>query len=370
MEIGELEKAEKYFNEAVKCDPTNFEIQYELSKINKKYLTADLLKNLEKKQITQDTNNLNNVFSKLIIAENCKNNKNFESELGNLTEAHNLYLQKRERAANQEFNYFTNLLPKFISKTKDKKFKIDCDLKPIFIMGLPRSGSTLIESVISSNNDKIEIGGEVGAISKVFYSENIISNYDLKELKFNFNFKKEDFEKLKFSILKQYQELKINTNNDFFTDKSLENFLYIELISKIFPKAKFVYCKRNKYANFLGILKVFLPNLLWSHSTQKIINIMNLYENNLKKIINENKIKIKIIELENFSNNPIDVSKDLFNFLGIDWNNKILENAKSQNKRIQTVSNLQVRKKISKHDLAYLDDYFPFLHNLDIEKLV
>ena len=370
LEIGELEKAEKYFNEAVKCDPTNFEIQYELSKINKKYLTADLLKNLEKKQITQDTNNLNNVFSKLIIAENCKNNKNFESELGNLTEAHNLYLQKRERAANQEFNYFTNLLPKFISKTKDKKFKIDCDLKPIFIMGLPRSGSTLIESVISSNNDKIEIGGEVGAISKVFYSENIISNYDLKELKFNFNFKKEDFEKLKFSILKQYQELKINTNNDFFTDKSLENFLYIELISKIFPKAKFVYCKRNKYANFLGILKVFLPNLLWSHSTQKIINIMNLYENNLKKIINENKIKIKIIELENFSNNPIDVSKDLFNFLGIDWNNKILENAKSQNKRIQTVSNLQVRKKISKHDLAYLDDYFPFLHNLDIEKLV
>lgn len=97
---------------------------------------------------------------------------------------------------------------------------------------------------------------------------------------------------------------------------------------------------------------------------------MNLYENNLKKIINENKIKIKIIELENFSNNPIDVSKDLFNFLGIDWNNKILENAKSQNKRIQTVSNLQVRKKISKHDLGYLDDYFPFLHNLDIEKLV
>ena len=52
----------------------------------------------------------------MIIAENCKNNKNFESELGNLTEAHNLYLQKRERAANQEFNYFTNLLPKFISK--------------------------------------------------------------------------------------------------------------------------------------------------------------------------------------------------------------------------------------------------------------
>ena len=161
-------------------------------------------------------------------------------------------------------------------------------------------------------------------------SEKIVAEYILKDPKSIITLKTADASSLmgiseptlirfcKAMGFTGYQELKINTNNDFFTDKSLENFLYIELISKIFPKAKFVYCKRNKYANFLGILKVFLPNLLWSHSTQKIINIMNLYENNLKKIINENKIKIKIIELENFSNNPIDVSKDLFNFLGID----------------------------------------------------
>ena len=216
-------------------------------------------------------------------------------------EAHSLYLKKKVKASNQEFNYLTNLLPKFISKVKNTNVELNCNLKPIFIMGLPRSGTTLIENVISSSDNKINVGGEAGILSKVFFSNNIISNYDSKELIPNFNFKKDEFELLKVSILNQYQQQKIETSNGYFTDKSLENILYIDLISKIFPNAKFVYCKRNKYANFLGILRVFLPNLYWTHSVEKVIYMMNIYNNKIKDIINENKINVKIVELENFS---------------------------------------------------------------------
>ena len=62
--------------------------------------------------------------------------------------------------------------------------------------------------------------------------------------------------------------------------------------------------QKKLYANLIGILKVFLPNLLWSHSLDKIMIFMELYKNNLNEILAEKKIDLKIINLEEFSENP------------------------------------------------------------------
>ena len=367
LELGELNLGEKYLFEVINVEPSNFRAWYELIKLNDKYLTQDLVQKIENFTNQSSDNNLNYIYSRLILAENFKKNKNYSAELDNLLEAHTKYSNTKVKAVKQEFNYITNLLPKFISKIKDDNLRLNCDLKPIFIMGLPRSGTTLIEYILSSSSN-VKSGGETEVISKVFFSEKIISNYDTKDLITDFRFKKNDFEKLKDSILKQYSQLGIENSNNYFTDKSLESVLYIEIIQKIFPKAKFVYCKRNKQANFLGIFKVFLPNLLWTHSTKKIIEIMNLYEKKIKKLINNKKIKIKIIELENFSENPVKISKDLFNFLDIVWKDDF-DLIDDKKKIIKTRSNLQVRNQISKHDLSYLEYYLPLLNKFDIKKL-
>ncbi len=368
VEIGEIDKAEEYYNRVIKEEPTNLEAWYELIKIDRKYITDDLIKKLEKKEILNNKNIFNDIFSPLILAEKCKFNKNYKSELNNLLLAHDSYLEKKKKSIKQEFNYYTNLLPQFISKINNTNIQIHSDLKPIFIMGLPRSGTTLIESIISSN-DQINQGGEIGAINKVFYKENLITNYDSEILNTHFSFDKDSFQNLQESILDQYNQSGINLLNGFFTDKSLENFLYIDLIYKIFPKAKFIYCKRNKFANLIGILKVFLPGLLWTHSISKIISIINLYDNKLRNIISEKKIKLKIVEIENFSNNPEEISEHLFEFLGIKSDKKILDKFFNNKKIIQTVSNLQVRKKISKHNLDYLNNYLPHLEKHEIKKL-
>ena len=370
LELGELNLGKKYLIEVINSEPTNFRAWYELIKISDKYLTNDVVQKVENFTKQPSDNSLNYIYSKLIIAENFKKEKNYSAELKNLLEAHSKYLNIKDKAGRQEFNYFTNLLPKFMSKLKNDNLRLNCELKPIFIMGLPRSGTTLIEYIISSASNVVS-AGETEVLSKVFFSEKIISDYNAKDLTTNFKFKKNDFEKLKILILNQYSQIGIGDPNTCFTDKSLENILYIELIQKIFPKAKFVYCKRNKQANFLGILKVFLPNLLWTHSTRKIIEMMNLYEKKIKKLINEKKIKIKIVELENFSENPKKISNDLFNFLDINCKDDLsfIDNKSNQKKIIKTQSKLQVRNQISKHDLTYLEYYLPLLNKLEIEKL-
>jgi hypothetical protein len=237
-------------------------------------------------------------------------------------------------------------------------------------MGLPRSGTTLIENIITSSKNEILSGGETEILSKVFFSKKIIYNYKSKELLSNFSFYKKDFEELQSAIISQYQEINLNIVDNIFTDKSLENLLYYDLIEKIFPNAKFVYCKRNNLANFIGILKVFLPNLLWSHSIDNIIVMMNLYNDKINKLLLKKKKNFKIIELENFSNNPSELSKDLFNFLEMRWDEKILDTFHNKERLIKTVSNLQVRSSIKKHDLSYIKNYIPFLQEFKLNRLV
>ena len=121
-------------------------------------------------------------------------------------------------------------------------------------------------------------------------------------------------------------------------------------------------------ANLLGIIKVFLPNMLWCHSLENIVKFIELYQNKLNEVLTDKNIKIKVINLENFSNDPLNNSKDLFKFLGMKWSKDIL-NSNSYNKSIiKTVSNVQVRNKILKRDLSYLENDVSILEKYGITK--
>ena len=96
---------------------------------------------------------------------------------------------------------------------------------------------------------------------------------------------------------------------------------------------------------------------------------MELYKNNLNEILAEKKIDLKIINLEEFSENPLDYSKDLFKFLDLKWDKEIVDQNYGRSTIIKTVSNIQVRKKITKHDLNYLKNYIPLLKKYGIKEL-
>ena len=86
---------------------------------------------------------------------------------------HHYFIQKKKKASLQEFNYFTNLLPQFIKKIENIDFKSKSKNYPIFIMGLPRSGTTMIENLICSSENKIIKGDETGVMGKVFFSKKL-----------------------------------------------------------------------------------------------------------------------------------------------------------------------------------------------------
>ena len=363
-ELGEFDNSKNYYLKIIKLEPQNIGAHYELMKLDSSYLNENLIKELKNFDL-DEKDKLKIVYSNLIYAENENRKKNIENEIKNYIEAKEVFSKSKIIALKQENNYFFNLLPKFIDNFKNCNFTFDGKIKPIFVMGLPRSGTTLVENIICSGLKSIKSAEESGVIGKVFFRNQIIKNYDSNQLITNFN--EQQLKVLDDEIKYQYKEIGIDINKSLFTDKSLENFLYIELLSKIFPNAKFVYCKRNRLANFFGILKVFMPNLLWTNSIKGIVEMMNLYENKLIKIIEENKIKIKVVNLEELTANTETVSKNLYQFLGLKWNSNIIDMNQSKKKIIKTLSSHQVRGQIINKDLSYLNKYIPILKKLNIE---
>ena len=165
-QLGRFKDSENYYIKVLQIETNNFSALYELIKINKKKLTKAVIKDVNNHY---NQNNFNDIYANFILAEDAKYQKNYKEELNYLIKGHEFYAKLKKKASLQEFNYFTNLLPQFINKVKNIDLNLKDENCPIFIMGLPRSGTTMIENIITSSNNKIINGDETGVMGKVFF---------------------------------------------------------------------------------------------------------------------------------------------------------------------------------------------------------
>ena len=225
----------------------------------------------------------------------------------------------------------------------------------------------MIESILYNKKKTIPNGGETAIINRVFIESN---KKFFVEKKFLENNEKLEVDENAFiqKVIKQYKLINLLEKNkvNVFTDKSLENFFFIELIVKLFPYSKIVICKRDIFQIIMSMYQNFLPKITWSHS---IDNILEYIDNYLKTIDSFNKQypkKIYTIELDELTKNPVKLSKDLFNFCDLEWDKKCLEFYKRDDLISKTASNLQVRNKIfnnsTKKYTAYEEFFHPYLN--------
>ena len=220
---------------------------------------------------------------------------------------------------------------------------------PIFLIGLPRCGSTLIESIISSGLDNVQNLGETNLVNWAFLN----INKNLFENSNNINkdiVNLSDTENRLISAIKNLSVKKNNHGKYIFSEKSLENFYYIDLLLEIFPNAKFINPYRNLFDNMYAIYKEFLSNISWSHSIENIL----IYIDNYLKIMNYYKKKypkkILSISLKDFTNNPRKFSMQIYDFCNLEWTDRCLDFYKRDDLFINTASNNQIRNSIKKYD--------------------
>ena len=364
-EMGNKDDAIKLYKNAIKYDPDNLGFYFNLSRIDKTTFSINKINHIKKILESKECSNFNRSSGFFILAQDQRRKKSLKKEFQYLMHAHKFFYFSNEKSNNQISFFWIRLMPKIIKRFNFMIEEIVPNkIKPIFIVGLPRSGSTLIESILCSGKKIIPNGGETAAINRTFMEDN---KKFFSEKFFLQNHEKLQINKKSFlkKITDKYKSLNLidkNTDN-IFTDKSLENFFYIELIVELFPNSKIVICKRDIFQIIISIYQNFLPKIAWSHS---IDNILEYIDNYLKIIANFEKKysnKIHIVELEKLTKNPISQTKDLFNFCNLEWDKKCLEFYKRDDLISKTASNMQVRSKIFNTDTKKNIQYKEFFQS-------
>ena len=229
-------------------------------------------------------------------------------------------------------NFNLNLFKKNIKRGIDDNISI-------FILGMPRSGTTLIEQIISTHPD-VCAGDELNILP------NLVNKYLLKKKAFN-KVKEEYIKKIGLNYINEIK--KIAKDSKKITDKLPLNFKWIGLIKLILPNSKIIYCKRNNKDTTLSIFKNFFVNtdLKYAYDINEILayhrlhdDLMShwnklfpnfIYEISYEKLIKDSKIEIP----------------KLIKFCNLEWNDDCL-NFHKNSRVIKTASDTQARKKIYK----------------------
>ena len=223
----------------------------------------------------------------------------------------------------------------------------------IFIVGMPRSGTTLIEQALC-NHTKVFSGGELSFLGNRLYPKFLKSNS-----------KPIDFLDLELTDLyNSYSRLttEIQSNTDFFVDKMPTNFLWLGIIQNLFPKIKIINIKRDPMAVIWSNYKHYFSSkeLGFSNSFDDIISYYQAYQNLMefwRAKLNQN---IYDLDYEKFTMNPKAELKKLLQFCELNWEEACLTFYKTDT-LIQTASRDQVRKPIYQGSSNEWKKYFKYL---------
>ena len=350
--MGRTEQAKKEYLKLISINSKNIRAYYGLFILDIKNITDEFSQNLQS-IINENTTSLyeksliNFIFSKL-----AKKNNELKKEIHYLKIAHRNCYESNLAYNKQSDHYYKNIISnyynKFLFKNEFKEIPAFNRQKHIFIIGLPRSGSSLVETIISHNAPNITSVGEFHGFNRSILEQ-------VGENLYSENFKMIiDKKKFQNSLIERYN----NFNNKIYLDKSLENFFNIEIILEFFPNAKFIHTYRNYNDAVIGIYQAMLPELSWSHGIEKIIQYVEKYNKIINYFQKKYPEKILNIELSKLSNQKEQETKKILEFCDIKFDDQSLNFDKNDKLFSKTFSFLQVRKKIQKYEDNKYEPYY------------
>lgn len=239
-----------------------------------------------------------------------------------------------------------NFDQQYFERTKDWGNPSDA---PVFILGMPRSGTSLVEQILASHshvhgagereemlrladrlpellNDSRTYPGCIDGLSISSSAE--IADAFLKALK------------------------RLNPHAARITDKMPGNFHHVGLIATLFPNAKIIHCRRDPRDTCLSI---FFGDFVGSHAySYDLTNLGRYYRQYERLMAHWHKVlpgRILDVSYEDLVEQQEDWSRRMVKFCDLDWERGCLEFHKTS-RNVQTRSNAQVRQPIYRSSIA------------------
>jgi tetratricopeptide (TPR) repeat protein len=363
VSCGKINEAKEKLTEVLLIEPNYMHAHRLLSRITNYNKENNHLKVLNKLYSQMEKkNDYNKMLISYSLAKANEDIKDYDKSFMHYKVANKISRKNINFSIEEEKIKFDKIKEAFTTDTfniyKDSGCK---DYTPIFIVGMPRSGTTLVEQIFSSHPDvfgcdEVEFVPEI--INKNFGNYKSFSSSFLLSLNSN----PKEFKKMAENYMVKVNELSNFSKRT--TDKLPTNFLYIGFIKLMLPNAKLVHCYRNSKDNCMSIYKNNFTSgkVNFSHNLNEIIEYYNLYNdlmNYWKDLIPDFIYHIKYEDVVN--DTEIQIKKLLKN-CDLKWNDNCLNF--DQNKRpIKTASDVQVRKKIYKSSVNSWKNYEKFVSN-------
>lgn len=293
-----------------------------------------------------------------------KNKKNYEKAGTYLVKGNDAQYSAKIFDLDSERLFFDKL-EKLFTKTIDfSSNEIASSQIPIFICGMPRSGTTLCEQILSSHS-KITGAGELNYLANVSGISRIISPTDdqLREFEDTLNNKKKLLEARK-NYLKQLS-LHDKKSSSFICDKMPHNFILIGFIKLILPEAKIIYCKRDPMDNCFSLYSHKFVELShqYSYDQRVLADYYKMHNKLMKFWFRRYSDEIFILDNEELVNNQEKITRQLIEFCDLNWEDQCLDFHKTK-RQVRTASIEQVRQPMNNKSIGAWRKYEKYLEKL------
>ena len=352
------DEASEYYEKALAVEP-NYAEAYRNQSRTKKYKKND-------PQIAQ----MQSIYSNDNLSISDKVHINFalakvNEDLGNQKDFFK-HLDEGSRLRKKQLNYNINETEEFHSslirlfsedQPKIKQLSLDpLDIRPIFIVGMPRSGTSLVEQIISSHHS-VHGAGELNNFKNVVTPslKNYIGNITNTIIE-------DDLLSIRKNYIKSLMDL--NVSEKIITDKMPVNFRMIGLILTAIPEAKIIHLTRNPKATCWSNYKHYFANENgFTFDQEDLARFFILYQELMGFWHKSFPNKIHDISYERLTTHQEDETQKLLKYCELDWDNNCL-NFHKNTRAVHTASASQVRQKMYQGSSDAWKKYEKFLQPL------
>ncbi len=340
-----------HLNKCIQYDPHYYPAHLILTKLNTLLETHTHIQQMEELQKEVHSNSLE-VFLYFALGNAYEQTENFEQATKYFTKGNKLKDTTDHYDFQQDLSLCTNiknisamefpLLPYTSKKSNTKQL--------IYILGLPRSGTSLIEHILSSHSE-VFAGGETS-----------LTNGILR----NMNNKTQPYQETVERIRQAYQtHPRLQTTCSMITDKMPSNFLWIGMIQKIFPDAKIIHSKRDPIATCWSLFKNYFTSnhFNYAYNIENIAKYYALYQNMITHWQQEYPHSFYTLNYETLTENQEEETRKLLEYCGLDFEESCLNFHENKN-IITTASSLQLRQEMYQNSSNEWKKYKEHTHSL------
>ena len=343
--VGDLEQAENTYSDVIRRRPKNFEAWYNRSTLRTQTADDNHVVQLEKALRKLPADDPGETALCYALAKEYEDLRRYDKCFETLQRGADSMRAQSGYDVQLDVGLMQSMANICNGSFATRVRPADVRRGPIFVLGLPRSGTTLVDRILSSHSDVSSMGEITDFALTLNRLAGTTDRQQLLEM-----YPRLDPQQIGDEYLRSVQSYGVDS--EYFVDKNLFNFLNIGLIAKALPGAAIVHVRRHPVDSCLSLFRaLFRVGNPYSYNLDDLASYYIAYDRLMRHWHDVFPGAIHDVVYEALIDDQEQVSRAMVAHCGLDWEDACLDFAGNK-APVATASAAQVRKPIYRDAMA------------------